>query len=93
MQEVYGKKELGKQYDAVVTCFFIDTAANVVDYIDVIHNVLRPGGVWLNFGPLLWHWQVSWFAVSVCNKGLKCRFEMYVCNVGLQCRFVLKVCT
>jgi hypothetical protein len=22
----------------------------------VIHHVLRPGGYWINLGPLLWHW-------------------------------------
>lgn len=25
-------------------------------YIEVIWQTLRPGGVWINLGPLLWHW-------------------------------------
>jgi N2227-like protein len=25
-------------------------------YIEVIHRMLRPGGVWINLGPLLYHW-------------------------------------
>ena len=25
-------------------------------YIEVINRVLRPGGVWINLGPLLYHW-------------------------------------
>ena len=33
-----------------------DTAHNVCDYIEVIHRALRPGGLWINLGPLLWHW-------------------------------------
>jgi hypothetical protein len=44
-------------YDAVVTCFFIDTAPVVIDYLATIRHALRPGGVWINFGPLLYHWQ------------------------------------
>ncbi|TBU63507.1 N2227-domain-containing protein [Dichomitus squalens] len=45
------------QWDAVLTCFFIDTAKNIVDYLRVIHRILAPGGVWINLGPLLWHWE------------------------------------
>ena len=43
-------------YDCVITCFFIDTAKNVMEYIDVIYNVLKKGGIWINFGPLSYHW-------------------------------------
>lgn len=46
-------------FDAVVTCFFIDTAHNVIEYLEVISKVLRPGGLWINLGPLLWHWADS----------------------------------
>jgi carnosine N-methyltransferase len=42
-------------FDVVVTCFFIDTAVDVVDYIDVIAHVLKEGGLWLNAGPLHYH--------------------------------------
>ncbi|KAK1996513.1 N2227-domain-containing protein [Colletotrichum falcatum] len=41
-------------YDVVVTHFFIDTARNVMSYFDTIHASLKPGGYWINFGPLLW---------------------------------------
>ena len=44
------------QWDSVVTCFFIDTAHNIVEYLRVIHGALRPGGVWINLGPLLYHY-------------------------------------
>ena len=43
-------------YDCVVTCFFIDTAKNVFEYIDIIERVLKKGGIWINFGPLSYHW-------------------------------------
>lgn len=45
------------RFDAVVTCFFLDTATNVVEYIAGIHNTLKKDGVWVNFGPLLWHFE------------------------------------
>ena len=54
--EVYGAPEHAGQWDAVATCFFIDTAHNVVEYLEIISRMLRPGGVWVNFGPLLFHW-------------------------------------
>lgn len=41
-------------YDVLVTLFFIDTARNLLTYLETIHRLLRPGGVWLNLGPLLY---------------------------------------
>ncbi|KAJ5957729.1 hypothetical protein N7501_012008 [Penicillium viridicatum] len=42
------------QYDIIVTLFFIDTARNLVTYLETIHRLLRPGGRWVNLGPLLY---------------------------------------
>lgn len=65
-QEVYARPEYQGTFDAVVTCFFIDTAHNIIDYLEVIHGVLRPGGVWIHLGPLLWHWaEGSWQDLSI----------------------------
>ena len=44
--------ELG--YDYIVTLFFIDTSLEVISTLKKIHDLLRPGGVWINLGPLLW---------------------------------------
>eukprot|EP00434_Breviolum_minutum_P007057 symbB.v1.2.006227.t1/scaffold340.1/size245066/13 len=41
---------------AVLTCFFLDTAKNVFLYIRTIADIIRPGGLWANFGPLLYHY-------------------------------------
>ncbi|KAJ1310024.1 hypothetical protein OPQ81_006778 [Rhizoctonia solani] len=56
-------------YDFIVTLFFIDTATNVLAYLDQIYALLRNnrglaapspgsrlslGGTWINLGPLLW---------------------------------------
>ena len=48
-------KDETNTWDCVATCFFLDTANNVVEYIDTIHKTLKPGGLWINFGPLLYH--------------------------------------
>ncbi|KAH7727186.1 hypothetical protein AAVH_05411 [Aphelenchoides avenae] len=45
------------KYDCILTVFFLDTAANPINYIRSIHRILRPGGVWLNFGPLTYHFE------------------------------------
>ena len=42
-------------FSAVVSVFFIDTAPNLLKYISAVQNCLIEGGVWINIGPLLWH--------------------------------------
>ena len=37
--------------EAVLTCFFLDTAKNVFLYIRTIADIVRPGGLWANLGP------------------------------------------
>lgn len=44
-------------YNAVLTVFFIDTAPNLIAYIETVWHCLQPGGVWINNGPLLWHFE------------------------------------
>ena len=51
--EVY--REQYACWEAVLSLFFIDTAHNVEHYIRRIHELLTPGGAWVNLGPLLWH--------------------------------------
>lgn len=53
--ETYEKQGIGFT-DGLVTCFFIDTAKNVMLYIRTFAGMLREGGVWVNQGPLLYHY-------------------------------------
>ncbi|XP_042509824.1 carnosine N-methyltransferase-like isoform X2 [Macadamia integrifolia] len=53
--EVYSDPSQDGAWDAVVTCFFLDTAHNIVEYIEIISRILKEGGVWINLGPLLYH--------------------------------------
>ena len=39
-------------WDCIVTCYFIDTAHNVIAYIENISRLLKPGGYWINLGKL-----------------------------------------
>lgn len=52
---LYGDEEHKAMFDAVVTVYFIDTAPNLIRYIETIRNCLQDGGLWINLGPLLWH--------------------------------------
>ena len=42
------------KYDYIITLFFIDTSLNILATLEHIYTLLRPGGLWINLGPLLW---------------------------------------
>ena len=54
--EVYARPDAAGSFDGVATCFFVDTTHSILATIDAVHHCLRPGGVWVNAGPLLYHW-------------------------------------
>lgn len=54
---LYKDGKYSDAFDAVATVFFIDTAPNLFRYVETIRHCLRPGGVWINLGPLLWHFE------------------------------------
>jgi carnosine N-methyltransferase len=62
--EVYERQGYGIA-DGIVTCFFIDTAKNILLYIRTIANAIKKGGVWINMGPLLYHYAEHHDAISV----------------------------
>ncbi|CAG8544525.1 132_t:CDS:10 [Paraglomus occultum] len=55
--EIYGDDSHKGTWNCVITCFFIDTAKNIMEYIEIIYNILKPGGLWINIGPLLYHYE------------------------------------
>lgn len=57
--EVYSRDEEASKWDCLVSCYFIDTAPNVLQYLRVIWRLLRPGGYWINHGPLQYHFEGS----------------------------------
>ncbi|KAK1056982.1 hypothetical protein LTR74_014517 [Friedmanniomyces endolithicus] len=57
--ELYRRPLYQDAFDAVTTCFFIDTSSNLIDYIETVKHTLKPDGVWINLGPLLWHFEAT----------------------------------
>lgn len=71
--QVYTQRD---NWDCLATCFFIDCANNVAEFVenifkygqwpfnfhvfwiqyDVVYRILKPGGIWVNLGPLLYHY-------------------------------------
>ena len=56
-EEIYSRQENKSQWDALVCCFFLDTASNICDYLRVAKHMLKPKGALISFGPLQWHFQ------------------------------------
>ena len=54
---LYSDAEHAEVYDAVACAFFLDTAPNVIRYLETIRHCLKPGGLLINVGPLLWHFE------------------------------------
>lgn len=54
---LYGDETHKESFDAVATVFFLDTAPNIIRYLEAIKNCLRQGGLLVNIGPLLWHFE------------------------------------
>lgn len=55
-QAVYSNPREAGEWDCVCSCFFLDACPNIVETIQLIHKMLKPGGYLMNFGPLLYHW-------------------------------------
>lgn len=49
----YGEAE---KWDCVASCFFLDACPNIVKILQEIYTMLKPGGLLINLGPLLYHW-------------------------------------
>lgn len=79
------------KWNCVATCFFIDCANNIVSFIETIYNILVPGGIWINLGPLLYHYsnvlnedsiEPSYEVVKEVILGLGFVFEKEELNVA-----------
>jgi len=50
--QVFDSPETRASRDAAVTAFTLDTSFNVLRFVRTVAHVVRPGGLWTNFGPL-----------------------------------------
>ena len=44
------------RFHIVAASFFLDTAHNIIDYLELIYKILKPGGHLVSLGPLLYHY-------------------------------------
>lgn len=79
-----------RKFDAILTCFFIDTASDVVELVQAMDSLLAEGGVWVNIGPLNWRSEarlkLSWEEVVSVWEGLGYEF---VTQQRLECDYHL----
>ncbi|XP_063051849.1 carnosine N-methyltransferase isoform X2 [Engraulis encrasicolus] len=86
-QEVYTEEDA---WDCIATCFFIDTAHNALDYIETIWNILKPGGIWINLGPLLYHFEnmANELSIELSYEDMKAAILKYGFELESFCREV-----
>jgi len=71
-----------EQFDALLTCYFIDTARNFVEYVRTFAKILPENRYWINIGPLLWHFAEDMDEMSVelsweqCSKIINEYFDI-----------------
>lgn len=53
---IYSHEKEANQWDCVASCFFMDACHNIIEVLQVVHHMLRPGGFLINVRPLLYHW-------------------------------------
>ncbi|KAK9823700.1 hypothetical protein WJX72_004761 [[Myrmecia] bisecta] len=86
--EIYAGPAHSASFDCVATCFFIDTAHNIIEYMEIIWNLLKEGGVWINLGPLLYHWADSHLYMAEQQLSIELSLEdveRVAAAIGFQC--------
>lgn len=63
--QVYGVPSQKETWDCVCSCFFIDCANNIVEFLEIIYRILKPGGIFINLGPLLYHYSDALNEISI----------------------------
>ncbi|KAJ7783980.1 N2227-domain-containing protein [Mycena maculata] len=59
-EKIYGSPEINPdepQAGYSLQLLHAAKAKNIVNYLRIIHKILALGGVWVNTGPLPWHWE------------------------------------
>ena len=55
--EIYSREDQQGQWNVIASCFFIDTAHNILEYLEIFSKCLVLGGYLINLGPLLYHFE------------------------------------
>lgn len=64
-------KDKSEMFDAVVTIFGMENTINIIQYIDTVYNILKKGGVWINFGGLNYSYSSSGYGIDLTWDELK----------------------
>lgn len=80
--QIYGNPSQEGQWDCVCCSFFIDCANNIVDFLEIIYKILKPDGIFINYGPLLYHYcdVPSEISIEPCYEDLREIIE----NIGFK---------
>jgi carnosine N-methyltransferase len=68
---IYSSDQHLASWDCVAACFFLDASPSIVEYLQVCYEMLRPTGLLISFGPLLWHWSGPPMTESSRNEYLE----------------------
>lgn len=86
--------KVNEDWDCIATCFFIDCASNIVAFVEIIFQILKPGGVWVNLGPLLYHYSDMKYEHSIepsyavlCEVIKNIGFVMEKSQTGVKTRY------
>jgi len=85
--EVYSAPDMQGAFDCIATNFFIDTAHNIIQYLEIIAGCLKEGGYWVNLGPLLYHWADSHLYLGADEMSVEVSLEdvkMISASLGLR---------
>ena len=53
---IYSHPKEAAVWDCVASCFFLDACPNLIETLQVVYRMLKPGGLLINLGPLHFHW-------------------------------------
>lgn len=80
-----------RRFDAIVTCFFLDTVTDLCELVETLDDMLTEGGVWVNVGPLNFkkdaRLKLSWQEIVTMWEGLGYEF---VCQKRVDCDYHLQ---
>ncbi|XP_069481931.1 carnosine N-methyltransferase [Ambystoma mexicanum] len=91
-QEIYTECNT---WNCIATCFFIDTAHNIIDYIETIWKILKPGGIWINMGPLLYHFEnlANELSIELSYEDIKSVILQYGFHIEVENESILSTYT
>ena len=69
-----GKTDL---YDLIVTLFFIDVSKNIIEYVEIMHDLLKKGGVWVNLGCLDYYHSRNHLSIDLTWDELRLVIQNY----------------